>query len=154
MRRQRIRAVLSVATIAIAMYDVSCASATKRYEQGKELEQQGRAADAAQHYIDALRKDPTYSEARERLMETGGRAVADDIRAADGLEATGVYTDAADALRTADALSGAPLRLAARWSSRSRNRQPRLSAETTPNPSDWSSARSSVGNRDPTSNLR
>jgi tetratricopeptide (TPR) repeat protein len=82
----------------------ACASATKRYEQGQQLEVQGRPADAAHRYIETLRKDPTYREARERLIDVGGAAVADYARQADGLTQAGAHMDAAEVLRNADAL--------------------------------------------------
>ncbi|HKP76282.1 MAG TPA: hypothetical protein VJT67_12215, partial [Longimicrobiaceae bacterium] len=64
-----------VAALALA----GCASASKRYEQGVQLEQQGRPADAARRYIDALKKDPSLSDARARLLDAGQRAIADDL---------------------------------------------------------------------------
>lgn len=98
------RGALRCSCAVLVVLAASCASATKRFEQGQELEQQGRPADAAHRYVDALRKDPTLTDARARLLETGSGAVADDIRAADAFETTAAYTEAADALRTADAL--------------------------------------------------
>ncbi|HZM14586.1 MAG TPA: hypothetical protein VFE28_01180, partial [Candidatus Krumholzibacteria bacterium] len=47
----------------ILLLALGCASATKRLEQGAELEQQGRYAEAAARYIQALRKDPGMPEA-------------------------------------------------------------------------------------------
>src|SRR5947208_1033610 len=66
---------IALVTIAGVLTVTACASATKRYEQGQELEQQGRPADAAQRYIATLKKDPTYSEARQRLVESGRAAI-------------------------------------------------------------------------------
>src|SRR4051794_9319280 len=74
-----------------------CASAGKRLEQGVQLEQQGRPADAAQRYIDALKKDPSLGEARTRLLDAGQRAIADYLRDADAAEAASRWGDAADA---------------------------------------------------------
>ena len=56
---------------ALVVAGSACTSATKRLEQGQQLEQQGRRTDAARRYIDALRKDPSLTEARQRLFETG-----------------------------------------------------------------------------------
>jgi hypothetical protein len=81
-----------------------CASANKRLEQGAALEQQGRPADAARRYIDALKKDRTLAEARARLQDTGDRAVADYLREADADVAAGRATDAADALGQLESL--------------------------------------------------
>ncbi|HYH81289.1 MAG TPA: hypothetical protein VEX86_15905 [Longimicrobium sp.] len=97
------RAALLLAAVALA---AGCASAGKRYEQGLELEQRGRPADAAQRYIDALKKDRTLSDARTRLAETGGRAIAEYLAEAGRLEGTGSYVEAADVLRRLDELRG------------------------------------------------
>lgn len=88
----------------VLVFSVSCASAAKRYEQGQELEQQGRSAEAAQRYIDALKKDATLADARLRLAETGNRAIGDGLRAMDAFEMTAAHIDAAESLRAIDAL--------------------------------------------------
>lgn len=98
------RAIRTCAALALIASAASCASATKRYEQGQELEQQGRFAEAARRYIDALKKDATIVDARQRLVETGTRAVADAVREADSFETTGAHTDAADVLIRCDEL--------------------------------------------------
>ncbi|HEV7590888.1 MAG TPA: hypothetical protein VGO40_22445 [Longimicrobium sp.] len=93
--------------VAVALAaSAGCASANKRYEQGVQLEQQGRAADAAQRYIDALKKDRTLADARTRLLDAGQRAIADYLRDADAAESSGRYGDAAESLRRLDALRG------------------------------------------------
>ncbi|MFL5387044.1 MAG: hypothetical protein ACJ8GN_31500 [Longimicrobiaceae bacterium] len=99
--RHALRAVLAAALAASAG---ACASASKRYEQGVRLEEQGRAADAAQRYVDALKKDRTLADARARLQDAGQRAIADYLRDADAAEAAGRYGDAAESLRRLDAL--------------------------------------------------
>jgi tetratricopeptide (TPR) repeat protein len=100
--RQSIGTALTLALSALA----ACASAGKRYEQGLELEQRGRPADAAQRYVDALKKDPTLADARARLLDTGSRAVADYVAQADAQESGARYADAADLLRKLDDLRG------------------------------------------------
>src|SRR5215213_9953121 len=90
--------------IAIALGAAACASAGKRYEQGMELEQRGRPADAAGRYIDALKRDPSLADARARLQETGDRAVAEYLGEAQGHETAGRPGDAAEAILRADAL--------------------------------------------------
>ena len=90
--------------LAVAILLSACASATKRYEQGQELELQGRSLEAAQRYIDALKKDASLTDARQRLTETGGRAIADGLRETDALEMTAAHIDAAEPLRRLDAL--------------------------------------------------
>lgn len=97
------RAALAFAAIALA---AGCASANKRYEQGLQLEQSGRPADAAQRYIDALKKDRTLADARTRLAETGTRAIASYLDEAGRFEGVGSYIEAADVLRRLDELRG------------------------------------------------
>jgi hypothetical protein len=61
---------------------VACASATKRAEQGRELELQGRPVEAADRYIQALKKDKTLDSARVGLRSAGGTAIAAYLRTA------------------------------------------------------------------------
>jgi tetratricopeptide (TPR) repeat protein len=82
----------------------ACASANKRLEQGMQLEQQGRAADAAERYIQALKKDRSLVDARQRLQQTGDQAMGDFLREADADAQAGRYADAADALGHLDGL--------------------------------------------------
>jgi hypothetical protein len=95
------RVLVAVLSLALAG---GCASAGKRYEQGMQLEQQGRAADAARRYVDALKKDRTLADARARLLDTGQRAIADYLAEADSEEAAARHGDAAETLRTLDDL--------------------------------------------------
>src|SRR5437762_5655660 len=104
MRTHHFRTSLTFAALAFAVFDAACASATKRFEQGQELEQQGQYAEAAQRYVDALKKDHSLVEARQRLLETGTRAIAAGVHDADAFAASGAHSDAADAMRKADAL--------------------------------------------------
>jgi len=97
------RAAAALATLALA---TGCASAGKRYEQGVQLEQSGRPADAAQRYIDALKKDRTLADARTRLSEAGTRAIAGYLDEAGRFESVGSYVEAADVLRRLDDLRG------------------------------------------------
>jgi tetratricopeptide (TPR) repeat protein len=90
--------------LALAAAAAGCASASKRYEQGVRLEQQGRAADAAQRYIDALKKDRSLADARARLLDVGQRAVDDYLRDIDAAEGAGRFVAAAEAMRRLDAL--------------------------------------------------
>lgn len=94
------------AVVALAAAAAGCASANKRYEQGVQLEQQGRASEAAQRYIDALKKDRTLTDARTRLVDAGQRAIADYLRDADAAEASGRYAAAAESLQRLDGLRG------------------------------------------------
>jgi len=82
----------------------ACTTPKKRFEQGQEAEAEGRWAEAAAKYIDALRRDPGYPGAREKALETGNRALEDYARVAAGLEEAGRWQQAADEYRRADAL--------------------------------------------------
>ncbi|HEX8242264.1 MAG TPA: hypothetical protein VF541_02165 [Longimicrobium sp.] len=95
---------LGAAALAAAAVLAACASAGKRYEQGVQAEQQGRPADAAERYIQALKKDRNLAEARARLQQVGDQAVAEFLRDADAAEQAGRAPDAADALGRLDAL--------------------------------------------------
>ena len=97
------RALLS-GTIVLAIGAAGCASATKRFEQGQELEQEGKSAEAAQRYVQALKKDGSLADARTRLVEVGARAVAGAVTEADQLASVGRQTDAADRILESDAL--------------------------------------------------
>src|SRR5213075_2925208 len=72
---------LSVA-IAVAFSLVACASANKRAEQGRELQRAGRPAEAAERYIQALKKDQKQDSARVGLRTAGSDAIAGYLAAA------------------------------------------------------------------------
>jgi hypothetical protein len=85
----------------------ACATASKRVDQGMRLEQSGRPAEAARRYADALRRDPSLTEARTRLQESGDRAIADYLGQAGVLppgDAADQYVEADDLLRVASAV--------------------------------------------------
>ncbi len=96
---------LSAALLA-ALLGGACASAEKRMSQGLTLEQRGRPAEAAERYIDALKKDPSLASARARLGETGRLALEDAVRQADALDRSGRSAEAADLILRMDALRG------------------------------------------------
>jgi len=91
-------------TIALLSLLSACASANKRVEQGQRLEREGRAADAAARYVQALRKDGALESARAGLRDAGTRAVADYLAQAAAADTAGRPDDAADAFVAADAL--------------------------------------------------
>lgn len=99
-----LRPIRRAAVLALAILAAGCASASKRYEQGLELEQRGRPADAAQRYIDALKKDRTLADARARLQDAGAQAINQYLGEAGGYESAGRYAEAADVLRRLDDL--------------------------------------------------
>ncbi|HEX9938198.1 MAG TPA: hypothetical protein VGB15_13780 [Longimicrobium sp.] len=94
----------AAALLGIAALAAGCASAGKRYEQGLQLEQRGRPADAAQRYIDALKKDRTLADARTRLQESGTLAITAYLNDASLYESSGRHGEAADVLRRLDDL--------------------------------------------------
>ncbi|MEM8883021.1 MAG: hypothetical protein AAGD14_03040 [Planctomycetota bacterium] len=73
---------------------VGCVSAEKRFEQAQQAEAEGRWAQAADLYIDALRKDAELPGARERLSTVGARALADKLELAERLERNRQYAQA------------------------------------------------------------
>lgn len=82
-----------------------CMSAGKRMEQGMRLEERGRPAEAARRYIDALRRDPSLADARDRLIETGRLAVEQYLRESEAASSTGAHEAAAEALLQLDDLA-------------------------------------------------
>ena len=60
---------------AVALSVIGCASANKRLEQGQELQARGRPAEAAERYIQALKKDSKLDSARVNLRVAGGEAI-------------------------------------------------------------------------------
>ncbi|HET6765271.1 MAG TPA: hypothetical protein VFH27_16405 [Longimicrobiaceae bacterium] len=88
----------------VLLVAAACASAGKKLDQGLALEAQGRAADAAARYVDALKKDRTLVEARQRLQESGERAISDYLSESAALQSTGRMDAAADRFADADAL--------------------------------------------------
>ncbi|HEX8391981.1 MAG TPA: hypothetical protein VF665_06470 [Longimicrobium sp.] len=81
-----------------------CVTASKRLDQGMRLEQRGQSVDAAQRYIDAIRRDPSLPEARARLGETGARAVDQLLAESEAARSGGDPGQAADLLLRLDAL--------------------------------------------------
>jgi tetratricopeptide (TPR) repeat protein len=61
---------------AAALAISACASANKRFDQGHELEVQGRPAEAVERYIQALKKDSRQDSARAGLRRAGAAAQA------------------------------------------------------------------------------
>lgn len=91
--------------VLLPLLAAACASAEKRMEQGVRLEQEGRPADAATRYVDALRKDPSLTTARVRLQIVGDAAVAEHLRAVSLLESAERLDEAADELMVAEDLA-------------------------------------------------
>ncbi len=81
-----------------------CVSTQKRFEKAQDLENQGRYAEAAAYYVKVLEKEPDWPEARERLRQTGARAVEAYLAQADAAQAEGRYDDALRTLERLDDL--------------------------------------------------
>ena len=87
---------VAVLVLALPVWLSACASANKRYEQGQRAEREGRAADAAARYVQALKKDGSLESARTGLRDAGARAVADYVAQAAAEDAAGRPDRAAD----------------------------------------------------------
>ena len=68
--------------LVLASLLTGCASAGKRLEQGMEAEAAGSYYEAAIRYVEALEKDATLGEARDRLLEASDSAVSIGVAAA------------------------------------------------------------------------
>lgn len=90
-----------------AVLVVACASATDRLEQGIELETAGQFEGAAYRYIDALDKDGTLAEARDRLLEVGDSAIAENLAQSGALSSRGRYVEATRPINRIDNLLSA-----------------------------------------------
>ncbi len=93
-----------IVSLALAIALSGCASATKRYEQGAELEARGAYAEAAERYIQALKKDRTHAESRTRLLDAGSRAIQNYLDVAEAERAAGNQTRRADHYMAVDDL--------------------------------------------------
>ena len=58
----------------------ACASATKRLEQGMEMAMRGNFDAASARYVQALEKDPSLTEARQRLVRVTDHAVSQHMQ--------------------------------------------------------------------------
>ncbi len=67
----------------------ACASATDRFNDGLELQAQGRYMEAAYRYADAVEKDASLQEARDQLLIVGDSAVLVALDEVDRLEDRG-----------------------------------------------------------------
>jgi hypothetical protein len=83
---------------------VACASATDRFNDGVELQSQGRYMEAAYRYADAVEKDPSLQEARDQLLTVGDSAVLVTLEEADYLEGRGEPVSAARQFLAVDRL--------------------------------------------------
>jgi hypothetical protein len=104
---------LSPALLCVLIAAGACVSAEKRVDQGIRLEQSGRPAEAARRYADALRRDPSLTDARARLQESGDRAVEELLGQAQAVppqEGADAFVEVDDLLRVSGAV-GVTLRV-------------------------------------------
>lgn len=83
---------------------LGCASATDRLEDGIELQSRGRYVEAVYRYAEAVEKDGSLAEARERLVAAGDTALGQALADADRLEGRGDPVAAAGRYREIDAM--------------------------------------------------
>ncbi|MHC4958451.1 MAG: hypothetical protein ACYTGN_08740, partial [Planctomycetota bacterium] len=96
---------MRVWAVLLPLLVVGCVSAKKRMEQAQQAEAAGRWSEAADLYIDALKRDPNYPGARERLESVGARAIADYLKLAREFEGSGRDAKAAPEYERADRLA-------------------------------------------------
>ncbi len=82
----------------------ACASATDRFNEGLDLQAQGRYMEAAYRYADAVEKDSSLQEARDRLVIVGDSAVLLALEEADRLDGRGEPVGAARQFQAIDRL--------------------------------------------------
>ena len=82
----------------------ACASATDRFNDGLELQAQGRYMEAAYRYADAVEKDSSLQDARDQLLIVGDSAVMVALEEADRLEGRGEPVGAARQFLSIDRL--------------------------------------------------
>ena len=82
----------------------ACASAADRFNDGLELQAQGRYMEAAYRYADAVEKDSSLQEARDRLLIVGDSAIMVALEEADRLDGRGEPVAAARQYQSIDRL--------------------------------------------------
>jgi len=95
---------LRVVAVSVGIALTGCASAEKRLEQGMEEEEAGNFYAASLRYIEALEKDNTLAEARDRLIASGEAAIVDFITTWEERTAAGDPVGGAQPFFTADGL--------------------------------------------------
>ena len=98
-----LRPVRQLLLISLALVG-ACASASDRLNEGIELQAQGRYMEAAYRYADAVEKDGTLVEARERLVIVGDSAIIVALDEADRSERRGEPVAAARQFQAIDRL--------------------------------------------------
>ena len=83
---------------------MACASATDRFNDGLELQAQGRYMEAAYRYADAVEKDASLQEARDQLLIVGDSAVMLALEESEYLYGRGEPVEAARQFLSIDRL--------------------------------------------------
>jgi len=94
----------SLLLVLLALTALGCASATKRLEQGMDMEMRGNYDAASARYVQALQKDPELVEARQRLVRVTDHAVGQHLQDADQWADRGDGVRAATEFRAVDGL--------------------------------------------------
>ncbi|MBT8400388.1 MAG: hypothetical protein KJO98_07930 [Rhodothermia bacterium] len=95
-------AFIAVVGAMIIVSSVGCASTEKKYKKGVEAEESGRFEEAAELYIQVLRSEPDWPDARARLESTGAIVIENRLARVASLEADGAFVAAADQMATLD----------------------------------------------------
>jgi hypothetical protein len=83
---------------------IACASATDRFNEGTNLQAQGRYMEAAYRYADAVEKDASFQEARDQLLIVSDSAIMLALDEADRLEGRGEPVEGVRQFRAIDRL--------------------------------------------------
>lgn len=102
---------LRLLPLASVLLAAACVTAQDRYEEGRNYETQGRFAEAAYAYLDALQRDANYPGARQRAKEAGELAVDQWLKDAAQLESGSEPVQAAEKFFEIDRLSERARRL-------------------------------------------
>jgi general secretion pathway protein D len=88
-----------------------CSAARKNYNEGKDLEEQGKLEEAMYRYAEAVKKAPDESEYRVKFLNTRMAAARGREQEGDALVKAGNYAGAVTAYQTAAGLDGSQPRL-------------------------------------------
>lgn len=87
-----------LSSLVFVVFAPGCASTQKTFDKAVKAEEAGRYEEAASLYIEVLRKEPEWEDARARLTRTGGIVVENNLAEVARLETESRYVAAADLL--------------------------------------------------------
>ncbi len=93
---------LSVFLGLTTLFALGCVSAEDRLEEGVQLQNRGQYMEAVYRFADAVERDGSLTEARERLVAAGDTAMGMALTDADRLEARGEPVQAAQRYQDID----------------------------------------------------